>query len=210
MARCPLCSERSARRYCPAKQTTICAVCCGTKREVEIDCPGSCVHLQAGRLYESERKELDPELIARAKAFNQSFLTEYGHFLELLSRAVAEERFASPWLVDADVMEVYKALKATMTTLAGGIHYETLPEATSGQSLFRKLKSFLDALMSPSPEAPHRPLRVTEILGLLDFLLLAVSVNSSGRPRSRQYLDWVTRASGLVQPPAESSRLILP
>jgi hypothetical protein len=188
----------------------ICAVCCGTKREVEIDCPGSCVHLQAGRSYESERKQIDPELIAKARPFDQTFLSEYGPFLELLGRALAEERFNSPWLVDAEVAAVYKALHATMKTLSGGIYYETLPEGTSGLSLFRKLKRFLDSLMSPGPEAQHRALRVSEVLGLLDFLLLAVSVNSSGRPRSRQYLDWVTRASGLSEPPAESSRLILP
>lgn len=210
MARCPLCSERSAKRFCPAKQNMICAICCGTKREVEIDCPGSCVHLRAGRSYESDRKQLDSEVLVRAKAFDQSFLNEYGRFLELLSRAVAEERLDSPWLVDADVTEVYKALKATMTTLSGGIYYETLPEGNAGQSLFRRLKAFLDALMSPVPEAQHRPLRVTEILSLLEFLLLAVSVNSSGRPRSRQYLDWVTQASGMSEPPVESSRLILP
>jgi hypothetical protein len=210
MARCPLCSERSAKRFCPAKQTMICAVCCGTKREVEIDCPGSCVHLQAGREYESERQQIDPELIARAKPFNQTFLNEYGPFLELLGRALAEERPTSPWLVDAEVAEVYKALHATMKTLSGGIYYETLPEGNAGLSLFRKLKAVLDSLMSPAPDARHRPLRVSEILALLDFLLLAVSINSSGRPRSRQYLDWVTRASGLPEPPAESSRLILP
>src|SRR5436190_12217363 len=203
MTRCPLCSERSAKRFCPAKQTMICTMCCGTKREVEIDCPGSCVHLKAGRSYESERKQLDSELIARVKVFNQRFLNEYGPFLELLGRAVAEERLASPWLLDADAMEVYKALNTTMKTLSGGIYYETLPEGTAGQSLFRKLRAFLDALMSPGPEAQHRPLRVSEILGLLDFLLLAVGVNSSGRPRSRQYLDWVTEASGLSEPPAE-------
>jgi hypothetical protein len=210
MARCPLCSERSAKRFCPAKQTMICAVCCGTKREVEIDCPGSCPHLRAGRSYEFERKQLDSELLARAKVFNQSFFNEYGYFLEMLSRAVAEERFASPWLMDADVREVYKALEATMKTLSGGIYCETLPEGPAGQSLFLNLRRLLEGLMSPDSEAQHRSLRVSEILSLLDFLLLAVSVNSSGRPRSRQYLDWVSAASGLSEPPTESSRLILP
>jgi len=76
MARCPLCSERSAKRFCPAKQTTICAVCCGMKREVEIDCPGSCVHLKAGRSYESDRKQIDAEIVTRAKPFNQHFMNE--------------------------------------------------------------------------------------------------------------------------------------
>lgn len=210
MARCPLCSERSAKRYCPAKQTTICAVCCATKREVEIDCPGSCVHLKSGRSYDAERSQLDPEIVARAKPFNQHFLNEYGPLLELLSRVVAEERLTSPWLLDADVKKVYEALSATMKTLDSGIFYETLPESSATLSLYRRLKSFLDNFMSPPPEAQHRPLRVAEILSLLDFLHLAVTINSSGRPRSRQYLDWVTAASGMQPPSTESSRLIVP
>ena len=210
MARCPLCSERPAKRYCPAKLTNICAVCCATKREVEIDCPGSCAHLQAGRVYDSERKQVDPDIVARARPFNQRYLNEYGPLLELLSRVVAEERMVAPWLLDSDVKAVYEALSATMKTLDSGIYYETLPDSSATFSLFRRLKTFLDNFMSPPAEAQHRPLRLSEILSLVDFLILAVMVNSSGRPRSRQYLDWVTAASGMTPPPAESSRLILP
>ena len=210
MARCPLCSERPAKRYCPAKQSNICAVCCATKREVEIDCPGSCVHLQAGRVYDSERKQVDPEIVARARPFNQRYLNEYGPLLELLGRVVAEERLTSPWLLDSDVKAVYEALSTTMKTLDSGIYYETLPEKSANLSLFRRLKGFLANFMSPPPEAQHRPLRLTEILSMVDFLILAVMVNSSGRPRSRQYLDWVTAASGMTAPSAKSSRLILP
>jgi hypothetical protein len=32
----------------------ICAVCCGTKREIEIDCPSNCAYLRSGRDYEAE------------------------------------------------------------------------------------------------------------------------------------------------------------
>src|SRR5262245_12693486 len=100
MARCPLCRERSAKRFCPAKQTTICAVCCGIKREVEIDCPSSCIHLQSGRSYESERKPLDPQLVARVRSYGENFLNQYGPALDALGSALADERLASPWLVD--------------------------------------------------------------------------------------------------------------
>ena len=210
MARCPLCSERSAKRYCPAKETTICAVCCGTKREIEIECPGSCVHLKAGREYESDKKPVDTELLVRVRSFPQSFLNEYGPFLEMISRLVAEERLTSPWLVDIDVMEVYKALTATMKTLSGGIYYETLPESSAQLSLFRRVKTFLDVLMAPPAEARHRALKVSEILDMLAFLLLAATLNSSGRPKSRQYLDWLAAASGMAEPRASTSRLILP
>jgi hypothetical protein len=209
MARCPLCTERSAKRFCPAKQTTICAVCCGTKREVEIDCPSSCAHLQAGRSYESERKPLDPQLAARARHFGEGFVNEYGPILDGLSRAVADERLTSPWLVDLDVAEVYRGLTATMKTLSSGIYYESLPDGAVRLSLFRRLKSILDELMEPS-NAQQRVLRLSEVLDILDFLVLAVTVNTSGRPRSRQYLDWISAISGVSSPPTETSRLIIP
>ena len=209
MARCPLCTERPAKRFCPAKQTAICAVCCGTKREVEIDCPSSCVHLQAGRSYESQRRLPDPQLIARARSFREDFLRTYGPILSELGKAVAEERLTSPWLVDLDVAEVYRALTATMKTLSSGIYYESVPDSPGRIPLFRRLKAIFDGLMAPS-DAQHRALRVTEVLEILDFLLLSCTANSSGRPRSRQYLDWISSVSGMATPPPESSRLIIP
>src|SRR5262245_27935296 len=47
--RCPLCGERRARRACPALGKLICAVCCGTKRLVEIRCPSDCSYLASAR-----------------------------------------------------------------------------------------------------------------------------------------------------------------
>jgi hypothetical protein len=209
MARCPLCSERSAKRFCPAKDTEICAVCCGTHREVDIDCPSTCIHLKTGQLYESERKPVDPVLANRVQSFGQPFVQQYGPILAMFGQTVAEERRGSSWLVDLDVAEVYKALSATMKTLSSGIYYETLPEGPIRISLFRRLKVLVDRLMEPGGQT--RPLRVGEILNMLDFLMLALQLNSSGRPRSRQYLDWLTAASDEGHgPPAESSRLIVP
>ena len=114
--------------------------------------------------------------------------------------AVAEERLTSPWLVDLDVAEVYRALTATMKTLSSGIYYESVPDGPVRASLFRRLKAILDGLMAPS-DAQHRALRVTEVLEILDFLLLSCTANSSGRPRSRQYLDWISAVSGTAPPP---------
>src|SRR5262249_7178472 len=98
MARCPLCSQRSAKRFCPAKGTSICAVCCGPKREVEIDCPASCTYLQAGRSYDDDRKMMDPDVVSRAKAFSSDFTRQYGQILHALGQVVASQRLESPWL----------------------------------------------------------------------------------------------------------------
>src|SRR5207247_6809666 len=42
---CPLCGTRRARRGCPALSQQICAICCGTKRLVQIQCPSDCTWL---------------------------------------------------------------------------------------------------------------------------------------------------------------------
>jgi len=207
MALCPLCSDRSAKRYCPAKETSICAVCCGTKREVEIDCPSSCPHLKTGRTYESEKQVVPKDTFSRAAAFDERFIERNTPVLNVLTQAIVDERSQSPWLVDLDVVEVYKALTATLKTLSSGIYYETLPEGPVRLSLFRRLKGTIDELMAPG--GPHDTLKVSDAVAVLDFLMLTATSNSNARPKSRQYLDWL----GQVAPApvsSETARLIMP
>src|SRR5438132_7300956 len=114
MAICPLCSDRHGKRYCPAVAEQICAVCCGTKREIEIDCPSSCAYLKASRSYEAEKPIVERELFAKIQKYDNTFVERFHHVLSALNGNVIEERMSSQWLVDHDVIEVYKALTATM------------------------------------------------------------------------------------------------
>lgn len=208
MATCSLCSDRPAKRFCPAKDTQICAVCCGTKREIEIDCPSDCVHLKAGRSYEADKRAPDPELATKLHDFDEAFFREFSPILDVISREVVEEHRGSRWLVDNDVIEVYKALAVTMKTLSSGIYYESLPEGTARQSLFRRLKALLDDLMKGQKELDERSLKVSEAIQVIDFLTLAALASSSTRPLTRRYLDWLADMTGAgPEPPAG---LILP
>lgn len=208
MTTCPLCSARSGKRYCPAKDTHICGVCCGTKREIEIDCPSACGYLQASRSYEAEKPLLDPELIAKTQKYDNRFIDRYQHVLAVINATVAEERMASPWLVDIDAIEVYKALAATMKTLSSGIYYESLPEGPLRLSLFRRLKDAVDALMNPDPSSDRSVLKASEAVDVFDFVTFAAQMSSSVRPRSRRYLDWICDTFGYPQP-QQSSGLII-
>lgn len=210
MATCPLCSERAGKRFCLAKDAQICAVCCGTKREVEIDCPSLCPYLKASRSYEAEKRVPDPELAAKVQKYDNTFVYRFTPVLDATSRAVAEERLSSPWLVDNDVIEVYKALAATMKTLSSGIYYESLPGGPAQLSLFRQLKAVLDDMMQPDPSAARRILKVSEAVDVLDFLTFAAQANSSVRPRSRRYLDLISEMSGTTPQTQQSGGLIIP
>jgi hypothetical protein len=200
---------RSGKRYCPAKDTQICAVCCGTKREIEIDCPSSCSYLKASRSYEAEKPIVDPELVAKIRKYDDTFIKRFQYVLEAVNRSVIEERLTSSWLVDRDVIEVYKALAATMRTLSSGIYYETLPEGPVRLALFRRLKEAFDQLMKPDPTGDHPLLKASEAVDVLDFVTFAAQVNSSVRPRTRRYLDWISETFGYPQP-QQPSGLILP
>ena len=209
MATCPLCSARPGKRYCPAKDDKICAVCCGTKREIEIDCPSSCGYLKASRSYESEKPIPDPEFAAKAGQFDDAFFQRYHSCLDLLTLAILEERTGSAWLVDNDVIEVLKALKATFNTLSSGIYYDALPDGAVRQSLFRRLKETIDSLMQVDPGADRLLLKAFEVGGVLDFLTMIAQANSSERPKSRRYLDFIAEKYG-ERLPERPSGLILP
>jgi hypothetical protein len=209
MAMCPLCLERPGKRFCPAKDARICSVCCGTKREIEIDCPSSCAYLKASRSYELDKPIVEPELMNKIRKYDNSFVEKFHHVLTTINSSVAEERLSSPWIVDNDVIEVYKSLAATMRTLSSGIYYESLPETPVRVSLFRRLKNALDALMQPDHAAEHPVLKASEAVDILEFVTVAALMNSSVRPRSRRYLDWIAETFGYPSP-QQSSGLILP
>jgi hypothetical protein len=210
MATCPLCSERAAKRYCPAKDTKICPVCCGTKREIEIDCPSSCSYLKASRAYESEKPIPDPEVAAKAQQFGAELVAHHHVLLDILTVAIVEERMNSAWLVDNDVIEVLKALKTTLKTLSSGIYYEAVPEGPIRQALFRRLKEILDELMQVDPAAERPVLKVLEAMDVLDFLTFVAEANSSVRPKSRRYLDWISDKFASRMQAQQPSGLIIP
>jgi hypothetical protein len=206
MAKCPLCSQRAAKRHCPAKGQLICPICCGTKREIEIDCPSDCRYLQTGRAYESERGG-PHRTVPDQRQFNEQFFYRNGAFISAVAGVLLEERGAMPGLTDQDARDAFIALRATMKTLDAGIYYETLPDSGVGSTaVYRRLKGFFDeSLHSAGPEA----VKVSDVLAVLDFLLATAEFHSGERPRSRRFLDWL-RGLAPESGKDESSRLIVP
>jgi len=165
--------------------------------------------LKAGRDYEAEKILPDPELAARAYRFDERFVLRFTPVLNLVTEELLKERNQSPWLVDSDVIEVFKALTATMKTLSSGIYYESTPDGPVRQALFRRLKGLLDEIMKPEQELLEATLKTSEAIDLLEFLIISAQARSSVRPKSRRYLDWLAVVLGV---PVEETRsgLILP
>ena len=145
---CPLCGRRPARRACPAAGRTICPVCCGTKRLVELPCPDDCVYLHTARQHppaiEQRQQQRDLALVLPALRV----LTEAQRqlFVLLLGVVHAQPRDPLRPLSDDAVVEAAEALAATYETAARGVIYEHHPPSLAGQRVLAALRSALTDL----------------------------------------------------------------
>lgn len=126
MAQCPLCGSRKAKRTCPALGRSICAVCCGTKRQREIACPSDCGWLAAAGAH-------PPAVVQRRLDRDVEFLLPLGreltepqfHLLLLFQEVALQHASAAlPPLTDADVADAAEAVAATLETAGKGIIYQ--------------------------------------------------------------------------------------
>jgi hypothetical protein len=142
---CPLCRQRRGRRTCPALGEQICAVCCGTKRLVEIRCPPDCPYLVTAR-------EHPPAAVVRRQRQDVGFLVEFMQDLNarqsqlffLIATLIA--RYKSPELesiVDDDVAQAAGTLAATFETAARGVIYEHRTASLPAGRLVTALKAAL-------------------------------------------------------------------
>jgi hypothetical protein len=139
---CRLCGQRRARRACPALGHDICAVCCGSKRLGEINCPASCGYLAAAREHppatavRQQRRDLDTAMHL-VRDFNQRQSQIFFLTATFLVRYQPPELHP---LVDEDVAEAAAALAATFETSARGVIYEHPATTAAGGRLAAALK----------------------------------------------------------------------
>jgi hypothetical protein len=142
---CPLCGTRRARRGCPALDKQICAVCCGTKRLVEIQCPSDCPYLGNAREHPPaavvRQQQRDMGVLAQ---FMRDFNERQSQLFFLIATFLA--RYQAPELqplIDDDVREAAAALAATFETASRGVIYEHRPTSLSAERLVGALKPLL-------------------------------------------------------------------
>ena len=211
---CPICEKRSAKRYCPAKGAAICAVCCGTEREVTISCPSDCPHLIAARRYDEEhRKPLAPEEVPYPDVrFSSDLVHEHRPVISGLGFTVLKFVAEEPSLDDSDVMAAVGALAETYRTLGSGIYYEKPPDGPLRHALYAKLAEFLQQCKEKdAQQASFTRLKDGEIFFLLVFLLRVGRSQTSGRPKSRAFLDFLrAQFPPLPELQREEPRIIAP
>jgi hypothetical protein len=210
---CPICEKRKAERFCPAKGEKICAVCCGTEREVSIDCPSDCAYLVAGHRYENEhQRALPADTPLLDEKIPQDIVYTHQQLMSALAFSIAKFCSVQRAATDPDVLEALQALAQTYKTLSSGIIYEKPPDAPLPRELYAALIALLSEVKKQQAERANAAAwKDSEIFYLLVFLYRMGWLRTNGRPRSRRFIEFL-RAQFPQAPELkrEETRIIVP
>jgi len=193
---CPICQKRKAKRFCPAKTQSICSVCCGTEREVSIDCPSDCPHLVASRQPDYERQDIDPSTLPFPDfKIASSFVRARNDLLLKISYTICLHARDNSALVDSDVITALQSLAEAYRTLASGIVYQNPPVYRLQRELYQAVQTSIERhkqeerrkVMVAHPDAVGNG----DIRDALVILTRLGAARSNGRPKSRAYLDFL-------------------
>ncbi len=210
---CPICEKRKPARFCPAKGEKICAVCCGTGREVTIDCPSDCSYLVSAHRYEDEhQRSLPADTPLLDEKIPQDIVYTHQQLMGALAFSIAKFCAVQPAAVDVDVLTAIQALAQTHKTLSAGIIYEKPPEAPLPRELYAALLAFIAEVKKQQAErASSAALKDLDLFYLWVFLYRMGLLRTHGRPRSRRFIEFLR--GQFAQAPElkrEESRIIVP
>jgi hypothetical protein len=155
---CPVCTQRKAKRACPALGKQICAVCCGTKRLVEINCPSDCGYLNTARAH-------PPAVVQRQQEVDRAMLLpllqglserQARLFLMLANVTSRYQPDTLQQLVDEDIAQAAGALASTLETAAKGIVYEHQPASLVAARLMVELRTVINEVTKNAGSALER------------------------------------------------------
>jgi hypothetical protein len=210
---CPICNKRKEARFCPAQGEKICAVCCGTEREVSIDCPPDCSYLIAAHRYEDQhQREVPPETPLLEVKISRDAIYAYQSVLSGIAFAAAKFCAEHREATDPDVLSALEALAETYKTLSSGILYEKPPVALMPRELYGVLAAFLNEAKRQPPEPPGLPpIRDNDIFALLVFLYRMGLLRTNGRPKARRFVEFLRgQFPAAPELKREESRIIVP
>jgi hypothetical protein len=187
---CAICETRRPRRFCPGVRGDICSLCCGTEREISVDCPLDCEYLEEARRHDKPQP-IDESLIPnRDIAVSERFLQEHEPLLAFLGQALAGAAFAGSGTIAYDVREALEALVRTYRTLQSGVYYESLPPNPLAASVYGMVQQALaEYRQRETQQLGVSRTRDADVLGVLVFLQRVEMDRNNGRRRGRAFLD---------------------
>ncbi len=143
---CPLCGTRRAKRGCPALDKQICAVCCGTKRLVQIRCPSDCAWLATAREHPPatvvRQRQQDVGILSRVLRDLSERQSQLLFLITTFLATYQPTELHAP--IDDDVVEAISSLAATFETASRGLIYDHRPASVLAERLATSLRPVLE------------------------------------------------------------------
>jgi hypothetical protein len=223
---CAICEERKEKRFCPAVHGKICPQCCGEQREVTLDCPSECPYLQQAREHakaqnerpgERDREALFPEIEIPNVEIPEQFLYEREELILGLSFALAKSARADRSLTDRDLIAAVGSLaKSYQTLVNSSLIYEPPTTNVAHQTIAREVETMVREFREAEQQhIGYARLRDSDVLKALVFLLRMALGRTSGRPKSRAFVDFLfaqfpEKHSAIAGPEEAGSRIVIP
>jgi len=190
---CPICNKRKVKRFCPARGDSICAVCCGTEREVTIDCPADCPHLVASRKYDEGRRQVDWSNIPFSDVqISYEFGQSHAQLLMTLLSSIWKYAREHRQVADTDVIAALQALAESYRTLSRGLYYEKPPDYPYQRELYQELKTTLEEFEVVQTQRQGLvTIRNSDLRDSLIYLTQMGALRANGRPKGRAFLDLI-------------------
>jgi hypothetical protein len=209
---CPICNNRKTKRFCLARGESICSVCCGTEREVTIDCPADCPFLVASREYDEGRRQVDWSKVPFADVkIPLEFAQSHTLLLATLISSIWEYARDHRQVVDTDAIAALQALAETYRTLSSGLYYDKPLDYLYQRELYHVMKAALEEFKQA--ETQRLGLGTTrngEIRDALIFLTQLGATRENGRPKGRAFLDLIRTQLGPEASARPTSNIVLP
>ena len=196
----------------------ICPQCCGEQREVTLDCPSDCIYLQQAREHEKPRPlgVLDQSSLFPRIEIGDQFLYEQEHLILGLSYSLARSARSAHGIHDSDLVAALTSLAKSYETLASsGLHYETPVTNLTHQAIASEIQKMIKEYRElEQKQLGYTRLRDSDVLRAVVFLLRMALSRTSGRPRSRAFLDFLflqfPEQSSTIAAGDEGTRIIVP
>src|SRR5687767_13985307 len=188
---CPLCRKRPVKRACPARGDQICAVCCATKRIVEIPCPDNCRHLETAHRHPAAvvRKQIDADVTVLMSTIGRLSEQQLQLFFLMQSMVLSYKPEGLARLTDDDVALASGALARSLETASKGVIFEESTGSVVAEGLRRALRPVIDEVTKSGGSRVER--EVTTVLRGMERG--AKHDGSLIPPGETSYLDLVAR-----------------
>jgi hypothetical protein len=186
---------------------------------VTLYCPSECPYLQQARQHEKPRSadQFEAGSLFLHIEVSEQFTYEREHLLMGLSYALVKAAQSDRSLNDRDLIAALSAMCTSYERLVNsGLHYEQPLTSAARHAVAAQVEEMVKHYREAElKQLGYSNLRDPDVLKALVFLLRLGHGRTSGRPKSRAFIDFLIaqfpeKESGVISPQEAGSRIIVP